>query len=375
MHKLHPEKEWWKEKVHRPQTFMGFPDITKADLRGGSLYIEKMDPITLIAVLDKCLKENIKNVSLWADLCWRAHQICHHLTEPFSLYIFRAFSRGDWYDHYFFLTYLGKMQQRLHSFRLRECAYVVEAMSNPKFCESRFNKDKQKEVVKELLKELNTLEWWLPEIFLFLQQLFDHAHTLVTQRSDVSTEDICYFLGALRVLDASPLPLVAVLGVVYMTSHTILEFYKFSTFLQFFLHRDILRQRDLRCIKLSYRSIKQEYVEASLSEMVRIVYALALLQIKDRPFFRDIRERVLPLRYKLQPTELASILYGFGKGDVLSPMLSQELEIGVCTYIDQFSSTDLCLSLSGFLMGPSADRALVLKFYKLLYLIAFPYCF
>ncbi|KAF8820997.1 hypothetical protein IE077_002576, partial [Cardiosporidium cionae] len=312
-------------------------------------------------VLDKCLKEDIKNPSLWTDLCWRAQQICHHLSEPFSLYIFRAFSRGDWYDHYFFLTFLGKMQQRLLTYRLRDCAYVVEAMCNPKFRENRFvfvclslyflsmGREDTKRGSNSMKCNVKKKR--------FLQNIFEHAQALLTHRSDISTEDICYFLGALRFLEDPPVSLVIKMG-------------------------ESLRQRDLRCIKFSYRvealeafasidfsgskeildtlvqTLKNEYKEASLSEIIRMVHAFSQLQIKDRPFFRDLRERVLPLRYKLKPQEIAPALYGFAKGDVLSPLLSQELEIGVCEFVDKFSPVDLCLSVSGFLMGPPADKVL-----------------
>ena len=59
MHRQHNEKEWWRERRLAPATFMGFPDPSKQDLRGGSMYIEQMDAVTLAVVIDKCVNEGL----------------------------------------------------------------------------------------------------------------------------------------------------------------------------------------------------------------------------------------------------------------------------------------------------------------------------
>ena len=58
---LHPNKEWWRERRIAPATFMGFPDVSKAEVRGGSLYVEQMDAATLAVIVDKCVRDKICN--------------------------------------------------------------------------------------------------------------------------------------------------------------------------------------------------------------------------------------------------------------------------------------------------------------------------
>ncbi|CAD7943251.1 unnamed protein product [Amoebophrya sp. A25] len=53
MKREHREKEWWRERRIAPATFMGFPDMSKHALRGGSLYTEQMDAPTLAVICDR----------------------------------------------------------------------------------------------------------------------------------------------------------------------------------------------------------------------------------------------------------------------------------------------------------------------------------
>ncbi|XP_026191189.1 uncharacterized protein LOC34624404 [Cyclospora cayetanensis] len=102
MHKVHPTLEWWREKRSKPATFMGFPDPLLHSLRGGSLYIEQMDAVTLACV---------------------------------SL---RLLSAGpDVRDDASVLTLKGALLAKLGKCELMDVAAVVEALANPFFASPR----------------------------------------------------------------------------------------------------------------------------------------------------------------------------------------------------------------------------------------------
>jgi len=128
-----PQKEWWRERRIAPATFFGFPDVTKHNLRGGSLYVEQMDSVTLAVLMDKCLQEKITDPEMWTKFCWRAQQIACRTYLPDLCYIFRAFARADWFDQNFITTYLGRVHHTLHSFRLVDVSTFLQALHNAKF--------------------------------------------------------------------------------------------------------------------------------------------------------------------------------------------------------------------------------------------------
>lgn len=129
----HPEKEWWRERRIAPATFFGFPDVTKHGLRGGQLYVEQMDAVTLAVLGDKCVKEDVWDPEIWERFSWRAQQIASRTHEPELCYIFRAFARADWFDQNLLTTYLGRLHRRLHNFQLPDVAVLLEAFVNPRF--------------------------------------------------------------------------------------------------------------------------------------------------------------------------------------------------------------------------------------------------
>ena len=159
---LHPNKEWWRERRIAPATFMGFPDVTKAELRGGSLYTEQMDAPTLAVILDRCVKEGIVNPEFWAKFSWRAQQICPTVGETDLAYLFRAFSKADWVDSHLLLSLWGRTDWLLPKFGLADLAVLVEGYANPNFRNERYE-----------LKVLN------------------HLLLLVQARQDWTTEELC----------------------------------------------------------------------------------------------------------------------------------------------------------------------------------------
>jgi len=171
----HFEKEWWRERRVAPATFFGFPDVTKHGLRGGSLYVEQMDSVTLAVLADKCLKEKIWDPDIWTRFCWRAQQIVSRTNEPDLCYIFRAFARADWFDQNLLTTYLGRLHRRLHAFQLPDTAVLLEAFANPKFRQSSY-----------------------------LQKTLTHLSLLLQHRDDATAEALARTCAAVRVL--SPLP-------------------------------------------------------------------------------------------------------------------------------------------------------------------------
>lgn len=169
-----PHKEWWRERPVAPATFFGFPDVTKHGLRGGSLYVEQMDSVTLAVLADKCLKEKIWDPEIWMKFAWRAQQLASRTHEPDLCYLFRAFARADWFDQNLLTTYLGRIHRRLHGFQLADVTVVLEAFANPRFRQSTY-----------------------------LQKVFVHLALLLQHRDDATVGDLarcCVALQAVRPL-------------------------------------------------------------------------------------------------------------------------------------------------------------------------------
>lgn len=167
--RIHPENEWWRERVLKVQTFMGFPDVGMQALRGGTIFSEKMDAITLSVILDRMATEKIENDDVWNQLCWRAQNLAHETNEPDLGYIYRAMAKGDWFDQHFVTTYLGRIQRRVPFFQLRDVAIVLEAFGNPNFCHDST-----------------------------LAKLKEHSLALLTMRDDHNVEDLALFILALE---------------------------------------------------------------------------------------------------------------------------------------------------------------------------------
>eukprot|EP00434_Breviolum_minutum_P025329 symbB.v1.2.022381.t1/scaffold1984.1/size115852/8 len=170
--RVQPQKEWWRERPIAPATFFGFPD---AGLRGGSLYVEQMDAVTLAVLTDKCVQEDVWDPEIWMKFSWRAQQLCARTHEPDLCYIFRAFARADWFDQNLLTTYLGRLHRRLPMFQLPDVTVLLEAFANPRFRQAEY-----------------------------LQRSLTHMGLLLQHRDDASVEDLAKACIALR--DLSPQP-------------------------------------------------------------------------------------------------------------------------------------------------------------------------
>lgn len=173
--RVQPQKEWWRERRIAPATFFGFPDVTKAGLRGGSVYVEQMDAVTLAVLTDKCVQEDVWDPEIWMKFAWRAQQLCARTHEPDLCYIFRAFARADWFDQNLLTTYLGRLHRRLPMFQLPDVAVLLEAFANPRFRQGEY-----------------------------LQRSLTHMGLLLQHRDDASVEDLAKTCIALRDLYPQP---------------------------------------------------------------------------------------------------------------------------------------------------------------------------
>ncbi|CAL1129258.1 unnamed protein product [Cladocopium goreaui] len=173
--RVQPQKEWWRERRIAPATFFGFPDVTKAGLRGGSVYVEQMDAVTLAVLTDKCVQEDVWDPEIWMKFAWRAQQLCARTHEPDLCYIFRAFARADWFDQNLLTTYLGRLHRRLPMFQLPDVAVLLEAFANPRFRQGEY-----------------------------LHRSLTHMGLLLQHRDDASVEDLAKTCIALRDLYPQP---------------------------------------------------------------------------------------------------------------------------------------------------------------------------
>ncbi|CAJ1379844.1 unnamed protein product [Effrenium voratum] len=173
--RVQPQKEWWRERRIAPATFFGFPDVTKAGLRGGSMYVEQMDAVTLAVLTDKCVQEDVWDPEVWMKFCWRAQQLSSRTQEPDLCYIFRAFARADWFDQNLLTTYLGRLHRRLPMFQLPDVTVLLEAFANPRFRQGEY-----------------------------LQRSLTHMALLLQHRDDASVEDLAKTSMALRDLLPQP---------------------------------------------------------------------------------------------------------------------------------------------------------------------------
>lgn len=159
---LHPNKQWWRERRVAPATFMGFPDIAKAQVVGGSLYCEQMDAATLSVIAERTANDGIADPEVWSQLGWRAQQLCNSMNETDLAYCFRAFSKSPCPpDPHLLLSLWGRIDFLLPRFPLLEAAIVVQGYDNDIF---RNNKYEEKVLVHILLLIENRPEWTRSEL-------------------------------------------------------------------------------------------------------------------------------------------------------------------------------------------------------------------
>lgn len=183
---LHPNKEWWRERRIAPATFMGFPDITKAELRGGSLYVEQMDSATLSVIVDKCVAEKIVNEDFWAKFSWRAQQLCPSISSNTDLaYLFRGFSRSGWFDSHLALSLWARIDWLLPSFELADLAVVVQGFHRDAYINSRYEEKVLSHML--LLVEVRR-DWNAEELFQAASSLAYNNTTSIGKRREIMFE-------------------------------------------------------------------------------------------------------------------------------------------------------------------------------------------
>lgn len=170
---MHPNKEWWRERRIAPATFMGFPDVSKAEIVGGSLYTEQMDAPTLAVIVDKCVKDGIVNEEFWAKFSWRTQQLVDTVTETDAAYLFRAFSRADFFDSHLALSLWGRIDWLLPKVGLGDIAVVVQGFDNPKYRNARYE-----------------------------HRVLDHALLLIQARDDWTPVELCRAAAAVGGVDS-----------------------------------------------------------------------------------------------------------------------------------------------------------------------------
>ena len=162
---LHPNKEWWRERRHAPTTFMGFPDIALAEVRGGSLYIEQMDAATLAVVVEKCVssqsrEDNLYWNDVWMKLRWRAQQLTNSLGETDLAYLFRGFSRSSQpADPHLLLSLWARTDFLLPRFSLPDLSVLVEGYANTHFVSPKY----QGRVLVHMLDLVENRPGWTPD--------------------------------------------------------------------------------------------------------------------------------------------------------------------------------------------------------------------
>ncbi|CEM14546.1 unnamed protein product [Vitrella brassicaformis CCMP3155] len=324
MHALHPIKEWWRERKLRPDTFMGFPDVTKIALRGGSIYHERMDPVTLSVITDKCVQENLTDEEIWSKLCQRAQQIVNQTYEPDLGFIYRAHAQIDWYDQYFVTSYLGRIHRRLHMFQLTDCALIVEAMANPKFYNDKY-----------------------------LEMILDHMDILLTHRDDFQVQHLATVLHSLKICNVPEQRVIHPISA-WMLKRDLSSLHPSAMANTLEALGALVPHEADRDLAWSLtRELRPKLDECSAHDLVKVAGAVADMHLDNQTFIENVMARLIPHRHKLSAEEVASATYAFARCNKRFRGLYAELAIGVRETIDDMTATDLSKATFGFL---SADR-------------------
>lgn len=336
------QKEWWRERPIAPATFMGFPDVTKVGLRGGDLYVEQMDAVTLAVLADKCVKENIWDPHIWTKFAWRAQQMASRTHEPDLCYVFRAFARMDWLDMNLLTTYLGRIHRRLQFMQLPDVAVILEAFVNPRFREPAY-----------------------------FQRVILHLALLLQHRDDAAAGDLarcCAALGALKGL-SRPLA-VEVRGALELLGEALLE----RDLSELSVSRNILilncyvswgvvggerppsettTAQDLcwalvRELKGRLRGHGREKPE----DLGTLATALARGGLNHEEVWQELLHNLEHEAYRLPAHACASAVYGAAKAKRCPGSLYAALSRRLNEQHEALSSSDCARAVWGFLRGP-----------------------
>jgi hypothetical protein len=214
--RMHPNKEWWRERRVAPATFMGFPDVTKAEVRGGSLYVEKMDAATLSVIVDKCVSERISNSEFWDKFSWRTQQIINTVSGTELAYLFRGFSRANMVDTHLLLSLWGRTDWLLPNIERADLAVIIEGYMNDKFRNEKYAEKVLRQV--DLLLSVRS-DWTVNELGCIVAALQFRS----SENTSALIEDI--FRKAMSLLSGygfAELPLKSLVGILetMATLHT-----------------------------------------------------------------------------------------------------------------------------------------------------------
>eukprot|EP00928_Gymnodinium_smaydae_P044117 TRINITY_DN2944_c0_g1_i1.p1 TRINITY_DN2944_c0_g1~~TRINITY_DN2944_c0_g1_i1.p1 ORF type:complete len:694 (-),score=169.71 TRINITY_DN2944_c0_g1_i1:131-2191(-) len=346
-----PQKQWWRERRIAPATFFGFPDVTQQGLRGGSLYVEQMDSVTLAVLADKCVKESVVDPEIWGRFCWRAQQLACRMHEPDLCYIFRAFSRADWFDQNFLTTYLGRLHRRLHAFQLPDVAVLLEAFANRKFRQSTY-----------------------------LQKALTHLTLLLQHRDDAKPEDLARACAALRELSPlSPALAREVRGALELLAEALLlrdlselgatrAVKIVHTYVDWGLvSRDIVGRASasadlcwalVRELKGQLRELGREHPD----ELARLALALADGGLDHEDLWEELTHNLHYEAHRLSGAAAASAVLGAAKAGRCAATLHKALARRLQDTCPDLSASDCARAAGGLLRGPrSVAEKAVLK--------------
>lgn len=336
-----PQKEWWRERRVAPATFFGFPDVTKYGLRGGSLYVEQMDSVTLAVLGDKCVKENIWDPDIWEKFAWRAQQIASRTHEPDLCYIFRAFSRADWLDQNLLTTYLGRLHRRLHMFQLPDVAVLLEAFANPRFRQSTY-----------------------------LNKTLLHLALLLQHRDDAKAEDLARTCAALRELWPLPLELARevqdALGLIaealLLRDLTELNPSRSIGILDCYVGWGLFgiegADRQTTSADLCWalardlRGQLREHGHEQPDDLAKLAFAMGTGGLSHTDLWEELVTSLAHLAHRLSGPAAAAAACGAARGEQRSPHLYEALARSVREHRSELSALDCARAASGFLRGP-----------------------
>eukprot|EP00922_Rhytidocystis_sp_ex-Travisia-forbesii_P038173 GHVS01056865.1.p1 GENE.GHVS01056865.1~~GHVS01056865.1.p1 ORF type:complete len:773 (+),score=46.85 GHVS01056865.1:331-2319(+) len=323
-----------------------------------------MDPVTLSVVVDKCVSDGMFEESVWSACSWQAQQMSNKTVEPSLGHIYRSFAQANWYDKYFVTTYLGRIERRLHMFQLLDCANVIEAMANPNFWNERT-----------------------------LIRLLEQVELLLTNRDDLTVEDLSCLLTSLRSLNLKPQTIIDWIGrhilrtdlTVTHISHIADIMYSMAWLeepndnLMWCLTRELversktfqknnsaaaarksrqsgevaeLAEDDTKlAVTSAGTSICSETVLGVFSgnDISKIAFAMSTFKIRRTRLVSILVDMLVLRRFQLESWELSLCIYGFSRLYVTNERLYDQLAIGVREKSNQMTGDMLAQCLHGFL--------------------------
>ena len=116
---------------------MGLPDPLLHSLRGGSLYVEQLDLVSLACVSSRLLGHKQLSPSLWQPLARRAAALAMGGPDTSLAFVYKALAAADIRDSPSVCTLQGALIARMGRLELHDATNVIEALTNPFFATNR----------------------------------------------------------------------------------------------------------------------------------------------------------------------------------------------------------------------------------------------